>query len=45
VRIAYEPWVDTDGLFTESVWVLHSEDRCRFASLIAASDFNGENSG
>jgi hypothetical protein len=44
--VAYEPWVDTDGLYTpRGVWRLHSEDRCRLASLIAASHFNEENSG
>jgi hypothetical protein len=42
--VAYEPWVTpTDGLLKRCV--LHSEDRCRFAALIAVSDFNEENSG
>jgi hypothetical protein len=41
--LAYEPWVDTDQLCADAVWVLHSEDRCRFAALIAASGLDQEN--
>jgi hypothetical protein len=44
--LAYERRIDQpDQRFAGVQWVVHSEDRCRSAELIAASGFDEEDGG